>query len=275
MKKWLVSILVLSALLLAVCPVAALADLIYTPPDDFLDMHFSECVHLDRDFYVNGKDGFVSVKSAPGSNNEVGTLVNGEVFNVSYTYNQDGAQWGVITRFEKAGQYDELRTGWVPMDMLLLVYDYISFDEDNKGKFYQYSGDCESLLVLGNDIVFWSWPGSGEIVMTQSVRNLDLERNWLVAERAYRDSAGREWGFIPYYYAFRNTWVCLDAPTDRDIPAFNPQPQPKLWNPGESQVSRNWLVIVIISVAAVVLVAAVLICVFWKPKKISAEHSVE
>ncbi|MDR0489805.1 MAG: hypothetical protein LBH28_00970 [Oscillospiraceae bacterium] len=269
MKKCFIAFLLLLVLLLVICPVGALADLIFTPPDDFYEMHYSECVHLNRSFCANGREGFISVKTEPGSSEEVERIENGEVFNISFTYNNKGEQWGVITHYDTEEPFNQWRTGWIPMDSLLLVYDYISFDEDHQDEFYQYSGDYESLYDA-DDIVFWTWPGSGEIAMTfgeSGQRNPDLERDWLVAEHAYKDSDGREWGFIPYFYAHKNTWVCLGSPSNHDIPAFNPPPKPELWQPGDTYIARGWLSTLLIMAAILVVGAAVLIRIFWRPNR--------
>ena len=116
------------------------------------------------------------------------------------------------------------------MTELLLVYDYISFDEEHQREYYPYTGDYAELYAVG-DIVFWKWPGSGvtDWTLQAQYRNEETDRNFLMASHAYKDSEGREWGFFQYVYGMRNMWVCLSDPSDGDIPAFNPAPGPDLY----------------------------------------------
>ena len=270
------SICLLIIALMLLFPVAAYADVIWTPPDSFYEKNYEKCDHLNRMFYANGERGYVSAKKEPGSNTDVGAIINGGQYHVSFTYEHRGERWGVIMLDGwGTGTRDQIRTGWVPMDQLVLVYDQISFSADHSHEFYDYSGDYGALFEV-KELIFWTWPGSGQISMVHdnpTLRDREPAKDWLMAAIAYKDSEGREWGFIPYFFASRSNWVCLSDPGNRDIPAFNPALMPELFppaDPSELPASGNGiltLLIIIFMVAALVIGTAVLIRVFWKPKK--------
>ena len=291
MKKGCISLAFLIALFLTTFQFVVLADLIFEPPDDFYHKHYRDCSNLNRNFYANGESGVVSVKTEPGSNKEVTVIENGVILNISFTYDLRGVQWGVIALYSSGSWV----TGWIPMDDLVLAYDYISFEEDHRDEFYRYSGDYELLFEI-DEIVFWNWPGSGEIVLVRGSehRDAELERNWLCAAFAYKDGEGREWGLISYFYAMKNTWICLDDPSNQEIPAFNKAPQPELRSPadadslqsGDANVQQGvdtrpvqpadartfqgglrTTILIIILVAVVVAATAILIRILMKPRK--------
>jgi len=255
--------------------IAIYADAIWTPPDDFFETHMDKCKSLNRSFYINSERGYISVKKEPGSGTEVDAVINGEVYNVFFTYSHNGALWGVILLDNTYTPGKQQATGWIPMDQLLLVYDKISFEEDHRQEFYSYSGSYDALFET-DELIFWTWPGSGKIAMTHddpvSLRE-EPARSWLNAECAYRDSEGREWGLIPYFYAAKRNWVCLSDPGNENITAFNRVPKPELWpavDPpatNRAEGSGQPFIIIIILVAALVVSSVVLIRLFWKPKK--------
>ena len=262
-------IVTLSAIIfLLLCPLAVRADVIITPENDFFTRHYSECVFLGRTFTANGKGGNLSVKLEPGAQKEVASLANGETVVIQYTYDYNGQTWGA-TIMSYQGKPD----GWIPMDQLLLNYDYISFAQEHQSEFYAYTGDLSELLNAGT-IVFWTWPGSGEQVWTYtSDGSLTAVDNWLTPQHVYKDSAGRAWGFIPYFYGARNAWVCLSDPSNQAIPAFHPAPSPQPWpsgDPGTQNIQPGGLsapLLIIILVAALAVGTLILIRIFWKPNK--------
>lgn len=263
-------------LLLAVCclsifPPAARADVLVEPNNDFYSRHRHECVRVDRSFYANGEGGFASLKKEPGSNDEVIQIVNGEILYIMLTYNRQGELWGATEIFSPEIPPNQRPNGWISMEQLLLKYDYISFEEDHWNEIYPIGADYEQLPTEG-DLVFWSWPGSGieAFFLEEEWRSSDVEANWLQPELGYRDSAGREWGLFTYVYGARNLWACLSDPSNRDIPAFNPEPAPELWQASATDSPPGGLstpLLLIILVVALAMGTAVLIRVFWKPKK--------
>jgi hypothetical protein len=254
-------VLLLALTCMPAASLAAYADMIVTPNNDFYTRHSGECIHVGRGFYANGPGGYVSVKEAPDAKKETARIENGEIIHIQFSYDHNGQTWG-------AALLDK-PDGWIPMEQLLLVYDHISFEEDHREEFYTYSGN----LNAPGDIVFWTWPGSGVVacVLEAENRNPELEENWLAVDYAYLDSAGREWGIFSYVYARRNCWACLSDPASVDIPAFNPAPQP-YFRPAEGDTTAapasggpSTPLLIIILVAALAAVTALLIRIFWKP----------
>jgi hypothetical protein len=261
-------------LLLAICfflmlPLAARADVLFEPNNDFYTRHRNECVVLGRQFYANGEIGYVSLSAEPGSKDEGDIIENGEILDIMFTYNHNGETWGVTEIYSPDKSYDEWSNGWIPMDQLLLVYDFISFDEEHQNEYYHYDGTFKE-TDEATEIVFWTWPGSGV------ERSAYMDEAWIAdisgaidRYKIYKDEEGREWGFISYLYAIRNVWVCISDPSNHDIPAFNQEPPPELWKPGEMETSKGvpMPVILIILVTVLVVGTAILIKIFWKPNR--------
>lgn len=271
MKKRCFSSLLLAVSFLLLPPLAAHADLIVEPNNDFYTRHKGECVSLNRSFYANGESGSVSLKKEPESKVETALLENGDEIYIMFTYKHNGEVWGVTQIYYEGTTPDKWTNGWVHMNQLLLKYDYISFEEEHQSEFYDYTGEY-SILYETDDIVFWTWPGSGEKawILENEWRNPETDGNFLKASRFYKDADGREWGFFVYVYGNRNSWVCLSDPGNTEISAFNPPPQPELWQSDNTSTSTNGLdipVLVIVLVAVLVIGTAVLIRIFWKPNK--------
>jgi len=125
-----------------------------------------------------------------------------------------GEFWGFTYEF----------SGWIKLDQMLVMYDYVAFEEDHRDEFYPYDGDFTQIKEARSAIA-WAWPGSDAHIWTYE----DLETENFRVSYAYKDNEGREWGFVTYLYGGRNIWVCLSDPLNRDIPAFNPAPEPMPW----------------------------------------------
>lgn len=277
-------ILVLCFILMSSVIIPVYADVISEPHDnDFYRSHTKDCVHVDRDFYVDSPDGSVSLKKEPGSESEVIKIENGEIIRIMFTYDYNGEIWGV-TEIRKDANYRDWPAGWIPMDQLVLVYDYISFAEDHNGEFYPYTGNYDK-LQNSEQIVFWKYPESGIINITATDKknineyfeNLKDRDSRDYFAHAYKDEQGREWGFTGWgWYGYKNSWVCLSEPENADIPA-NPnavkQPQ-TVWpadtddysidspNTGLSEMS-----VIIILIIVLILATGIFIRIFWKPNK--------
>ena len=272
MKRFVIFLSVAAVAIIMVSPAlmftpAAFADAIATPDNSFYIRHNSECVYLNRGFYANGEGGSVSLKKEPGSSTETGSVENGVKINIMFTYEYKGETWGVTTVYISGKSYNEFPTGWVPFSQLLLAYDYICFNEDHQEEIYNYTGGYDSLKEA-EKIVLWSWPGSG--VELSSIQQGDFDYNNLGIDSAYKDGEGREWGFIGYWYGARNVWVCISDPSNSDIPAFNPEPKPALWQPdgADNNTSAGGPpvpVLAIILVSSAVVCTAVLIRLVSKP----------
>ena len=254
-KLLLINLLVL--LLLAATPVVAYADVVVEPENAFYDRHRDDVIYLGRNFVVNGPDGYASVVKAPGSKVTSKQLENGEVVNLQYSCLYDGEFWGLSF----------WPTGWIRIDQLLVLYDYVSFEEVHIGEFYQYEGDFAVLKEAGTAIS-WPWPGAETLVW--EYESVDMDNFHVV--HAYIDPSGREWGFVTYLYGDRNIWICLDDPVNSDMPAFNPAPPPVPWvsatthtNITDNSGFSGMLIVIIALIAVLVIGTIVLIKVFWKP----------
>lgn len=256
-------------------PIAASADVIIAPEyNSFYSSNYDKCVYLGRDFYANGSNGFIALKNRPGAWRGSCNIENGAILHISFAYNLNGRLWGITEIYEQEKNRSEFRNGWIPMDDLILAYDYISFEEDHQNEIYLRS-DVYELLPERSDIVFWTWPGSGEIkhILEGKWRsNSEHEQIFLSDEKpAYRDAEGREWVFINYLFGRVSAWILLEDPENRDVPMFNPAPEPEPWRPGSEYLEQHGgtsqlTVLLIIVVALLVLVTAVLIRIFWKRK---------
>jgi hypothetical protein len=210
----------------------------------------------------------VSIKKEPGSKNAITNLQSGATTYMQYSCLYDGDFWGYT--FEYAG--------WVKLDQMLVLYDYVAFEEDHLDELYLYSGDYAELKETRSAIV-WPWPGANAPLWT--VEDLDAG-NFRVAY-AYMDAENREWGFVTYLYGSRNIWVCLNDPLNREMPVFNPAPEPSKWESetahidirhhiNEQENEFSILVIIIVLVTVLVVGTIVLIKVAWKPSKTGGEQ---
>ncbi|MCL2057696.1 MAG: hypothetical protein FWH01_01370 [Oscillospiraceae bacterium] len=241
---------------------AAHADLVAEPANSFFDRYGNDCVYLGRSFQVNSADGFVQIKDEPGSNRGGPEMSNGEIVYLNYSCLYKGEYWGQA----------RTKNGWVKIDgQLLVLYDYVAFEEEHIADIYDYNGDYGE-IVNSKAAVAWPWPGADEPLWTFE----DLDTENLRVAHAYKDAQGREWGFVPYLYGSPNIWFCLSDPLNKDIPAFNPAPAPMAWVPDtahnaiENSVPPT-LMLIIILVAALVIGTLIILKVFWKPVKSKAE----
>jgi len=255
---------IVMAFLLLLAPIKAYADVIFEPDNDFYKQHEAQILFLGRTFCANGTDGSASVKKEPGAKSDTAEIQNGETTYIQYSCLFNGDYWGFTSEY----------SGWVKMDQMLVLYDYVAFEEDHQAELYTYSGDYAEIKKTGAAVA-WPWPGADAPLWT--IENLDTT-NFSVTY-AYKDEEGREWGFVSYIYGSRNIWVCLSDPMNSDIPAFNPAPPPTPWVSDtvhtdieklENPSSAN-LTLIIILVAALVIGTVVLIKVFWKPNKVEAQ----
>jgi len=260
MKKRGLVLLVLFMIITLVCPVMyVLADMIVEPDDSFFSKNRHRTEYIGRSFYANGEDGFIPIVSEPGSNKRVDAYLNGETIFIQFTISHGGERWGL--RFP---------TGWVPMSQLVMVYDQITFAEENDQNWRDFDGDLEKMRETMK-VVVWTWPGSGEIV------NIIRGNHGLLGSftRSYTDAEGREWGILGFQPRYYN-WVCISDPSNEDIPAFNAAPIPDLI-PAATRIPPpdGIPILVLITILVVVLVGttAVLIRVFWKKRNVVDEKS--
>ena len=245
----------------------ALADSIYEPDDNFYNAHLNECKLVNRDFFANGESGYMELFTEPGGSS-LGFADNGGVFHVQFSYKLDEVVWGVVEYSESEGKLipinDEyLKTAWLKMSDTIVKYDYISFYDQHGSEYTTYDGDYSELANVKN-IVIWTFPNSGENTGT-----FETISESFTVQSVYTDTNGLKWGFVSYYYAIKNFWICISDPTNTEIAALDVE-TPALYSPepgSKPQSSTNDMTTTIIfCVAAAILISVVLIAVLNKKK---------
>lgn len=198
-KNVLVSLLVL-ALVFCESILPVMADVMWEPLDSFYEDHYDECEYVSRTYTTNGPNGTVTIYESPVSNKVIEVFENGEDIYISHIYtNTKGVVWGVYEDFQ-AGI-----TGWMPMDYMDVVYDYISFEEEYGEQFISESGSLNENL-LGQKVYMWKYPGSEEYY------EVDIFEYVPEYDAVFTDEVGHEWVYITYYMGFKNVWLCMDDP---------------------------------------------------------------
>ena len=154
MKKFIITLMTVCFLLMP--SFVAYADVIVEPENNFYTRHRNQIIYLGRSFSANGEDGFVSVKKEPGSKNEISKLQNGEVVYIQYSCLYDGEFWGILTY---VGTPNDGKTGWIKLDEMLVLYDYVAFEEEHFDEIYPYNGDYAEIKETRSAIA-WPWPGA-------------------------------------------------------------------------------------------------------------------
>lgn len=209
-----------------ICTLSVRADVIWEPEDSFYEEHASKCSYVNRSFTADGPDGTVILYESPESAKVVDTWGNGYQVYISYTYEgSNGILWGVCEN--ESGQ-----TGWVPMEYMKVVYDHISFQEDYGSEIVEQSGVLEE-QYRGEDIWIWEYPGAKE----PSNVSLDLP-DLPEYISMYRDEKGYNWGYVGYYYARRDFWVCIDQPM-ADYEQLYPDGGPQIGARAEDAETEN------------------------------------
>ena len=218
MKRFLTYALVLA--MIFGLSATAFADMMWEPMDNsFYERHRGRCDYLNRTYYANGQDGFVTLWDAPDGTMVRAQYGNGEKLHVYYTYQND---WALIGRWEDR----EETSGWVPMADLVLVYDFLCFEEDYGDRIKPYNGEFADFDADIDVINFYDYPGAPEIHTAFKTENQEsaLENltgsydNYSYIGKIFVDEDGRTWGFLNYMYGIRNVWFCLDEPDGEDFP---------------------------------------------------------
>ena len=203
--KRLFTVLLLCVLLLALAA-PALADVAYTPRDDFMEKHWSECSYENRWYWTNGAEGYVLAHVRPGSTAST-PLPNGGKYYISNVYR---GEWGVL-EYDPDTLENSLRngsvSGWVQMSEMVADYDNQAFEADHGAELV---GERTELLLDWDKTAYgYKYPGSGIVVDEFSRQYI---REPISLSPLFTDPAGRTWGFIGYLYGRRNCWVCIDDP---------------------------------------------------------------
>ncbi len=249
-------------LFMAMTCTIAYGDVIWEPDDAFYKKNAEYCEYEGRNYTVNSPKGNVKVQKSPQSAKLADTVENGVTLYVSFTYtDKSGKVWGIV-------ELDNNLTGWLPMKDLTVVYDNISFINDHEDEFQAYNDEFTAYGTQ-EDIIFWSFPGSGEI----SARASDIPKGDMSISQTYTDGDGRLWGYVRYYQA-RRGWICISDPMNEALPVNEALSAPVI-APSETTAmavrtetaDKDGFPIVVYIVALVVGLAAltvILIRVLWK-----------
>ncbi|MDE7262731.1 MAG: hypothetical protein K2N78_11840 [Oscillospiraceae bacterium] len=218
MKRMFAILLALLTLLTLSTP--ALADVMWEPMDNsFFTRHRSQCDYENRAYYANGKDGFVTMWDAPDGSIVRGQYENGAKLWVYHIYDN---KWALIACWEDHKE----TSGWVSMKDLVLVYDYICFEEEYADKITEYNGEFAEYDGDVEEVNFYEYPGAAEISRSyQTSGQGDVLGNLTgtADSRSYIssifvDEEGRTWGYVNYMYGHLNSWFCLDEPDGGNFP---------------------------------------------------------
>ena len=271
-----VSGLFLAALLALCLTLPAAADVLPEFRDDFLEDHFGECTYQDRDYILNGPEGYVSLYAAPGQAVRERALLNGETVWGAWVYTDGaGERWVGLTGEEDPENWSYALQGWVRETELAPRADGKTFSQQYGDAFTELDGAFLDAFAQAEQVAFWAYPRcetAPEVWTGEEVREWlgeDGDASRLVTE-CYVDDAGRTWGHVIYFYGRTDGWICLSDP-ENTTP--DPDPEllalPELVPPaGELPAGTGGLpVLAIALVAAVVIVTAVLIPILCRRRK--------
>ena len=220
--------LLLALVLMISLSATAFADVIYEPMDEFLLDHYDQCDAVRRNYRALTE---VTVYQSPEDSMAIaGTLAEGTSIHIYYSYtDSQNNLWGCCEN------YEDNWAGWVPMAYMELVYDYISFEEDYGQAFVDQSGQLPAEYAQSK-VWFWKYPGS------ESGFEFDMG-SWgseYLPEyhQVYEDDHGHTWGYVGYYMANRNFWICLDDPSGNYDTLFpGGAPEVDIIQPGETEAT--------------------------------------
>lgn len=223
MKKMLCMLLTAAMLLL---PCAALADVIWEPEDSFYERHREDCVYQDgRTYIASGENGSAPVYKAPDKG-EIRRIDNGSEEFCQWLYtDKNGAQWALTNSGE----------GWINLYDFKVKYDWVEFEKDHKDEIKDETVELDANGMEGDSIIFYDYPGSEREDYDESLSALGGK---ISVSKTYTDSEGRKWGFVGYWYGYRNLWISLDDPTV-EVPPAAEQPAPVSTGAPEYQPSRG------------------------------------
>ena len=203
---------------------SALADVIYEPEDDFFEKHRDECYYENRVYIADGEEGHATVMKNPKSNKTMEELPNGTEVYVGWMWGKDGG-WALLEG-----------RGWVRMSELTVKYDGISFTQEHGAEFL-YLEEWEFLDLTDCDCVqLWRYPGDEAPFTSLSWKGEDAWFREAPDDLSFNtiyESGGVRWGYIHYYYGYRDCWVCLTYPdaewlcgTEPALTETEPSPAP-------------------------------------------------
>ena len=211
MKRIFCALLAAAMLLL---PCMALADVILEPEDSFYKRHSDQCTYqAGRTYIAEGEGGSAPVYGAP-DRGELRRLSNGEETVCQWLYtDENGAQWALISD----------GSGWINLYDFKVKYDWVEFEREHKDEIKHEDAEVDAAKGAGDTIIFYDYPGSERKVFDVSLGAFGSDK--ITVDTTYTDGEGRRWGFIGYWYGYRNLWVSLDDPTV-EVPPAAEQPAP-------------------------------------------------
>ncbi len=201
-----------AAVIMSFSPYAA-ADVIMEPfSNDFYSENMEDCKYIYWRRYTVIND--CELLESPLGSDVIKELKAGEVITLDFSYtDKDGNVWGSYL-FD----FDNDFYGWVRMSDTELIYDRYSFDEDHSEEYVEYSGEFDDYKPE-NQVVLWTYPGSGEISFISKAENWFTDPGYFLsfgesADKVYTDENGDKWIFFGYNYW---AWVYLPDPESESI----------------------------------------------------------
>lgn len=189
----------LIAVLLLLNGFSAFGDVVFAPESEFYDQHHTECERIERDYYSNGKEGYIALYKKPNGT-VTDYLRNAQKLHIFCTYKD----WGMISYMNGTRQVTDK---WVKMSELYLIYDDEAFLEEHQNEFYKSVLELKSADLEDKGIHIYKYPGSREH-WEYTMREDEL----IQLTYHYKDSEDRSWGRINYHYGIRGSWICFSEP---------------------------------------------------------------
>lgn len=196
------------------------ADIILDPSGNkFFDSHHSECsVEGDYRKYKVTKE--TDLYNKPLGREKIRKLSEGDVLSTNTYYtDENGAVWGYNYDFSPIK-----KQGWFRLDDTQLIYDNISFVEEHKDEFREYSGELGEFaekFSFDKIIYMWAYPNAAELTGAVAPDEWLPEENGTKQEQlerdvgyVYTDPAGDEWVYA-YVSVFGSPrgWIYVPDPT--------------------------------------------------------------
>lgn len=262
MKRFTELLLPLFILALLLLGSGARADVLYEPVgNSFYEKHMKELTSWDHRYLTNGPEGKTFGYADPLTGEGRTELENGLTMSSSYRYtDKKGNDWLCCMMWDE-GPKDY----WIPEAYLSRLYDSELFMEDHRAELAQTSGEAG---VLGKTVELYEYPG-GDCVYRDKVESNDYMTS-LGWSLEYTDPEGVKWGYVGYYYGYRECWVKLNAAEDplQGTQAANKltMPAPAPYTGEEIKPAEDHRTVLLIATAVLAAAAVFTVC-FLKAKK--------
>ena len=257
----------MTAVLLLALSGTAFADVLWSPNNSFFEKHHEECTYHGQKYFANGQDGFVTLWSEPDGGLVVDQFTNGFEMQVYWLYED----WGCATVWGDEGTVE----GWVAMEELGKVYDYLTFEADYADRIAPYGGEFAAYAGDDPEVIFYEYPGSPVIKrrMELAMHNGSVLTNLTGSKDSnsyissvFVDENGLTWGYVGYMYGQLRGWFCLDDPDGTNFP-LRDVVQDELIAPQDPVLPAKTYIPYALVGAAVLVTAGLLVIFFRKKKK--------